>query len=496
MAQVDKIQIGTTTYDILQSEDAIFTGVSNDSADNEATSWSSVEKLASSETNGSIFTKISSMFKNIRYLYKIIGTNDISSIGNSITDAITALGQGGGVVPVHTHKPSDLRDNNGNSLIVNEQISDSTHVPSSLLVKQMNDTLTNLVTSVNNKADVNHTHNLATTSSKGFMPSLNGDSTQCLLGNGSWGAAGGTYSTFTSSAAGLAPAAKNGTTSYLTSAYVLTGAGWKAGTKYNTDTTYTTFTSATSSEGSGLVPGTSGLVPPPTTFSYGKTLYLNSNRGWTTPTNTTYATFTGATSSSPGVSGLVPAPAAGKQASFLRGDGSWIDGLATTAANGFLRQLSGDEEQYLCGTGGWKTPTTATTAKKGYLRQLSGKSYQYLNGNGGWTTPEVLSWLKMKEIKGYFYTTASSTTTTIPAGGNVELSKSLSESEMGEIGGILFSCYCEGASGLVISNGWGSGDGRTLYATINNITTSSITLSSSNRVTITWRILEFNDPNA
>ena len=53
-----------------------------------------------------------------------------------------------------------------------------------------------------------------------------------------------TYAAFTSAAAGLVPAAKSGTTSYLTSAYVLTGAGWKAGTKYNTDTTYASATSA------------------------------------------------------------------------------------------------------------------------------------------------------------------------------------------------------------------------------------------------------------
>ena len=53
-----------------------------------------------------------------------------------------------------------------------------------------------------------------------------------------------TYAAFTSAAEGLVPAAKNGTTSYLTSAYVLTGAGWKAGTKYNTDTTYAVATTA------------------------------------------------------------------------------------------------------------------------------------------------------------------------------------------------------------------------------------------------------------
>ena len=53
-----------------------------------------------------------------------------------------------------------------------------------------------------------------------------------------------TYAAFTSAADGLVPAAKSGTTNYATSGYVLTGAGWKAGTKYNTDnnTTYAAVT--------------------------------------------------------------------------------------------------------------------------------------------------------------------------------------------------------------------------------------------------------------
>lgn len=40
--------------------------------------------------------------------------------------------------------------------------------------------------------------------------------------------------------------------------------------------------------------------------------------------NTTYSTFTKATSSTAGSTGLVPAPAAGKQYSYLRGDGTWV----------------------------------------------------------------------------------------------------------------------------------------------------------------------------
>lgn len=40
-------------------------------------------------------------------------------------------------------------------------------------------------------------------------------------------------------------------------------------------------------------------------------------------TNTTYADMTGATASAAGKAGLVPAPAAGTQAKYLRGDGTW-----------------------------------------------------------------------------------------------------------------------------------------------------------------------------
>ena len=41
--------------------------------------------------------------------------------------------------------------------------------------------------------------------------------------------------------------------------------------------------------------------------------------------NTTYAVFTKATASAAGKAGLVPAPGAGKQEDFLRGDGTWAD---------------------------------------------------------------------------------------------------------------------------------------------------------------------------
>lgn len=85
-------------------------------------------------------------------------------------------------------------------------------------------------------------------------------------------------------------------------------------------------------------------------------------------TNTTYANMKAATASAAGAAGLVPAPAAGKQTSFLRGDGAWVVptnttyGLASTTANGLLRQLNGSTSNFMRGDGTWATPPNTTYA--------------------------------------------------------------------------------------------------------------------------------------
>ena len=65
-----------------------------DSADDKnPTTWSDVELLTSKEEQRSLFSKISTMFKNIRYLYKMLGTTDISNIGDgTVTGGIDAIG--------------------------------------------------------------------------------------------------------------------------------------------------------------------------------------------------------------------------------------------------------------------------------------------------------------------------------------------------------------------------------------------------------------------
>ena len=85
----------------------------------------------------------------------------------------------------------------------------------------------------------------------------------------------------------------------------------------------------------------------------GKTITYTKGNGTTgtittQDTNTTYSTMGAATSSAAGTSGLVPAPAAGKQASFLRGDGTWVVPTNTT---------------YTAMTASEATTGTATTAR-------------------------------------------------------------------------------------------------------------------------------------
>lgn len=129
----------------------------------------------------------------------------------------------------------------------------------------------------------------------------------------------------------------------------------------DTNTTYTNMGAASASAA-----GKAGLVPAPAAGAQAK--YLRGDGTWQTPPNTTYSNMGGATSSAAGSAGLVPAPAAGEQASFLRGDGTWVVptnttyGLASTTANGLLRQLNGSTSSFMCGDGTWATPPNTTYA--------------------------------------------------------------------------------------------------------------------------------------
>lgn len=86
---VDAVATGGDTAE----NTATFT--SSDVADGSASAWTTVSKLSSGEKHSSIFAKVSQMFKNVRYLYKMLGTTDISKIGNgTCTGAISSLNSG------------------------------------------------------------------------------------------------------------------------------------------------------------------------------------------------------------------------------------------------------------------------------------------------------------------------------------------------------------------------------------------------------------------
>lgn len=147
MAQINKVNVSGTSYDISQSPDATFTATSSDAAS--PTSWTDVAVLASGETNSSIFGKISSMFKNIRFLYSKLGTTDFSAAGSTVSAALAALQSG--------------------------------------------------------KAASDHTHSTATTAAAGFLRALNGSTANYLRGDGNWATPPNTtYAVATTATNGLA----------------------------------------------------------------------------------------------------------------------------------------------------------------------------------------------------------------------------------------------------------------------------------------------------
>lgn len=88
---ISPAQIGALTpTGETQANKTTFT--SYDVEDENAKAWESVGVLTSGSTHMTLFSKISQMFKNVRYLYQMLGATDISSIGDgTVTDAISTL---------------------------------------------------------------------------------------------------------------------------------------------------------------------------------------------------------------------------------------------------------------------------------------------------------------------------------------------------------------------------------------------------------------------
>ena len=208
--------------------------------------------------------------------------------------------------------------------------------------------------------DANTVYTHPTTSGNKHIPA-GGSSGQILRwsadGTAAWGADNNTNTTY--------KLTKSGSTITLTGSD-----GSKTSvTDADTNTTYSAMKGATSS-----VAGSTGLVPAPAAGK--QTSFLRGDGTWVVPTNTTYSNMTGATTSAAGKAGLVPAPAAGAATRYLRSDGTWqvppdtnttytLSSFGITATAAELNKLDG---------------CTATVTELNYVDGVTSNIQTQLNG--------------------------------------------------------------------------------------------------------------------
>ena len=139
MASVDKLKVGDTTYDVSLNADGTLSGyVSNDNISPSA--WIEADSISAEDINSSIFSKLTGMVRNIRWLHIKLGTEDFSSVGDTITEALDYLQtELNNKAPIHhTHTVSTLP-------VTNDTYANSTTlIPSSAAVYSLYTTMGDL----------------------------------------------------------------------------------------------------------------------------------------------------------------------------------------------------------------------------------------------------------------------------------------------------------------------------------------------------------------
>ena len=158
---------------------------------------------------------------------------------------------------------------------------------------------------------------------------------------------------------------------------------------------YTPFTASTNE-----LAGGEGLVPAP---AAGKdaSYFLNSQGNWEIPHDTTYNVFTSASSTNAGTQGLVPAPTVGTNNTyFLNASGSWSIPYAVfnSTTNGLVPNPGASSTtKYLRADGSWATPTNTTykvfsstncTVNGSLIPSVAANTTtKYLRADGSWQVP-------------------------------------------------------------------------------------------------------------
>ena len=184
-------------------------------------------------------------------------------------------------------------------------------------------------------------------------------------------------------------------------------------TTQDTNTTYGAMTGATSSTA-----GKAGLVPAPASGK--QTSFLRGDGTWVVPTNTTYSNMTAATSSAAGKAGLVPAPAAGAQAKFLRGDGTWQTPTNTTysaATTSTAGLMSASDKSKLDGIASGANAYSLPTASSSTLGGV--KTTSTVTSTSGLTACPIISGVPYYKDTNTTYThPTTSGNKHIPSGGS------------------------------------------------------------------------------